>query len=141
MLPLTHVLQHMCCLSHPCFPQQTLVCLPCRASSAPSGLTSRYLLLLPLPPPHPCTLAQQLKSLPAEERYDAERRAKQRLLGNIRLIAELFNKAQVNDRIMLLILADLLGGPDNDPPEDSVEVRGGVVWGGGAEFERVCCVW
>lgn len=30
---------------------------------------------------------------------------------------------QVNDRIMLLILADLLGGPDNDPPEESVEVR------------------
>lgn len=30
-----------------------------------------------------------------DERYDAERRAKQRLLGNIRLIAELFNKEQV----------------------------------------------
>jgi hypothetical protein len=71
-------------------------------------------------------LAQELKSLSGDERDDAERRAKQRLLGNIRLIAELFNKGQVNDRIMLLILADLLGAPDNDPPEDSVEVgRGG----------------
>lgn len=126
-----------------------------------------------------------------DEREDAERRAKQRLLGNIRLISELLNKSmvgrgaagrgraadlcarmatgplpgmplrravctwrraqyywgppsmppnppcppppptthalcpprQVNDRIMLLILSDLLGGPDNDPPEDSVEVR------------------
>lgn len=29
---------------------------------------------------------------------------------------------QVNDRIMLLILADLLGAHDNDPPEDSLEV-------------------
>ncbi len=66
---------------------------------------------------------QEIKTLPAELRADAEKRAKQRLLGNIRLIAELFNKAQVNDRIMLLILADLLGGVDNDPPEDSVEVR------------------
>jgi hypothetical protein len=79
-------------------------------------------------------LAQQLKSLSGDERDDAERRAKQRLLGNIRLIAELFNKAQVNDRIMLLILADLLGGADNDPPEDSVEVGQGeggcaLCWG------------
>lgn len=32
--------------------------------------------------------------------------------------------AQVNDRIMLLILADLLGAADNDPPEDSLEVMG-----------------
>jgi translation initiation factor 4G len=77
---------------------------------------------------------KQLKSLSGDERDDAERRAKQRLLGNIRLIAELFNKAQVNDRIMLLILADLLGGADNDPPEDSVEVGQGeggcaLCWG------------
>ncbi|KAI3428363.1 hypothetical protein D9Q98_006743 [Chlorella vulgaris] len=79
---------------------------------------------------------KQLKSLPAEERYDAERRAKQRLLGNIRLIAELFNKAQVNDRIMLLILADLLGGPDNDPPEDSVEAVCELLAIAGAELEK-----
>ena len=88
----------------------------CLVPCGPPRLTPR---VPPLPAP------QELKSLPAEERPDAERRAKQRLLGNIRLIAELFNKAQVNDRIMLLILADLLGGADNDPPEDSVEVRGG----------------
>lgn len=31
---------------------------------------------------------------------------------------------QVNDRIMLLILSDLLGAADNDPPEDSLEVMG-----------------
>ena len=60
-------------------------------------------------------------ALPPTEREEAERRAKQRLLGNIRLIAELFKKGMVNDRIMLLILADLLGPGDSEPAEDSVE--------------------
>ena len=76
----------------------------------------------PPTPPHP--LQQELRQLPAEARPDAERRAKQRLLGTIRLISELFNKDQVNDRIMLLILSELLGAPDNDPSEENVEVGG-----------------
>lgn len=51
---------------------------------------------LPTPSPAPSRLTpQELKSLSGYEREDAERRAKQRLLGNIRLIAELFNKEQV----------------------------------------------
>ncbi len=38
---------------------------------------------------------QAIKGMSGDERDDADRRAKQRLLGNIRLIAELFNKEQV----------------------------------------------
>ncbi|PRW56412.1 eukaryotic initiation factor [Chlorella sorokiniana] len=76
-----------------------------------------------------------LKSMSGDERDDAERRAKQRLLGNIRLISELFNKEQVNDRIMLLILADLLGAADNDPPEDSLEAVCEVLSTAGAKLE------
>ena len=83
-----------------------------------------------------CVEVQAARALPAAERDDGMRRTKQRLLGNIRLIAELFNKGQVNERIMLLILTDLLGGgrgTDAEPPEDSVEVRSsssrGVAWG------------
>lgn len=59
--------------------------------------------------------------LSGEEREDAMREAKQRLLGNVRLIAELFKKNMVNDRIMLIILADLLGPSDEEPPEESLE--------------------
>lgn len=55
------------------------------------------------------------------EKEDVQARAKNRLLGNVRLIAELFKKALVNDRIMLLILSDLLGPADNNPAEDWLE--------------------
>lgn len=61
------------------------------------------------------------RQLSGEEREEADRQAKQRLLGNVRLIAELFKKGMVNDRIMLLILADLLGPPDDEPGEDPLE--------------------
>lgn len=53
--------------------------------------------------------------LSSEARDEAARAAKQRLLGNVRLIGQLFNKGMVNDRIVLLIMADLMGAPDNDP--------------------------
>jgi hypothetical protein len=65
---------------------------------------------------------QIARSLSGEARDDAERVAKQRLLGTIRLISQLLNKAMVNDRIMLLILQDLLGGNDNEPAEENIEV-------------------
>ena len=86
-------------------------------------LTCLSPLVLPAP-----RLLQELRQLPVEARPDAERRAKQRLLGTIRLISELFNKDQVNDRIMLLILSELLGAPDNDPSEENVEVGGVGGW-------------
>jgi len=56
-----------------------------------------------------------------EKKEDVQARAKNRLLGNVRLIAELFKKALVNDRIMLLILSDLLGPAENNPAEDWLE--------------------
>ncbi|KAL6776186.1 EIF4G1 [Auxenochlorella protothecoides x Auxenochlorella symbiontica] len=71
------------------------------------------------------------------EREAEERLAKQRLLGNIRLIAELFKKGMVNDRIMLLILMDLLGtgeaGPD--PPAESIEAVCELLSTAGAALE------
>ncbi|KAL4445443.1 hypothetical protein ABPG77_011268, partial [Micractinium sp. CCAP 211/92] len=77
-----------------------------------------------------------IKGMSGEEREEGARRAKQRLLGNIRLISELLNKSMVNDRIMLLILGDLLGGPDNDPPEESVEAVCELLSIAGAELEK-----
>lgn len=55
---------------------------------------------------------QRAHTLPVDEREEAGRAAKQRLLGNVRLIGQLLNKAMVNDRIVLLIMSDLLGSPD-----------------------------
>jgi translation initiation factor 4G len=74
-------------------------------------------------------------ALTGAERDDGERKAKQRLLGNVRLIAELFKKDMVNDRIMLLILADLLGPADQEPSEDSLEAACEVVATAGAALE------
>lgn len=70
-----------------------------------------------------------------DKRDDLERKAKQRMLGNVRLIAELFKKSMVNDRIMLLILSDLLGPSDSDPSEDSLEAACELVAIAGAALE------
>ena len=45
-----------------------------------------------------------------------------RTLGNIRLIAELFNKGIVAERIVTVCITELLGDPKADPIEDNVEV-------------------
>jgi translation initiation factor 4G len=74
--------------------------------------------------------------LTGESREDAERKAKQRLLGNVRLIAELFKKGMVNDRIMLLILSDLLGPSDGEPSEDALEAACEVLTVAGAALEE-----
>ncbi|KDD71186.1 hypothetical protein H632_c5616p0, partial [Helicosporidium sp. ATCC 50920] len=62
-----------------------------------------------------------VRALSGAEREEGERRAKQRLLGCIRLIAQLFCKGLVNDRVMSLILRDLLGAQGASAAEPSVE--------------------
>lgn len=69
------------------------------------------------------------------DKEEVQARAKNRLLGNVRLIAELFRKGMVNDRIMLLILSDLLGPADNNPPEDSLEAACELVTVAGSALE------
>ena len=77
------------------------------------------------------------QSIAGEARDAADRKAKQRLLGNVRLIAELFKKGMVNDRIILLILSDLLGPQDQqEPSEDSIEAACEVVATAGAALEE-----
>lgn len=66
---------------------------------------------------------QKLASTPAEERDEAERRVKMRTLGNIRLIAELFNKGIVAERIVTVCITELIGDLKSDPIEDNVEVN------------------
>ena len=63
--------------------------------------------------------------MPPEELEAAQRRVKQRTLGNIRLIAELFNKGIVAEKIVHACIAELLGGPKDTPIEDNAEVREG----------------
>lgn len=62
-----------------------------------------------------------LKKLPAEEVEAAQRRVKQRTLGNIRLIAQLFNQGVVSEKIVQACIADLLGSPKSAPVEDNAE--------------------
>lgn len=78
----------------------------------------------------------QALSLPQAEREEAEKHAKQRLLGNIRLISELFKKDMVNDRIMLLILSDLLGPADSEPSDDSIEAVCELLSIAGSDLEK-----
>jgi hypothetical protein len=66
---------------------------------------------------------------------DAERKAKQRVLGNVRLISELFKKGMVNDRIMALILGELLGGKDGEPVEEALEAACELLAVAGAALE------
>lgn len=60
--------------------------------------------------------------LQPEERELAERRAKQRMLGTVRLISELYKKAVVKEKIMLVCVRELLSKGDKGvPPEDNIE--------------------
>ena len=46
-----------------------------------------------------------------------------RTLGNIRLIAELFKKSVVSEKIVQVCIQDLMGDAKSEPSEDNVEVR------------------
>ena len=56
------------------------------------------------------------------EKDEAERKVKNRTLGNIRLIAELFNKGIIAERIVIVCIEELIGDAKADPSEDNVEV-------------------
>lgn len=66
---------------------------------------------------------QSLSELSGAELETAERAIKQRTLGNIRLIGELFNKEVVRENILHACMGDLQGEQAAVPTEDNVEVR------------------
>lgn len=78
---------------------------------------------------------ESARNAASADKEEVQARAKNRMLGNVRLIAELFRKGMVNDRIMLLILSDLLGPADNNPPEDSLEAACELVTVAGSTLE------
>lgn len=59
------------------------------------------------------------ENLEPEEREAAERRVKQRMLGTVRLISELYKQAVVKEKIMLVCIRELLS--KTVPPEDNIE--------------------
>ena len=67
-------------------------------------------------------MMQALKSVPDEERERAERAVKQRTLGNIRLIAELYKQDVVPEKILHACIQEMLGDGKSEPIEDNVEV-------------------
>ena len=65
---------------------------------------------------------QKLSSMSGQERADSERQVKLRSLGNIKFIAELFNKGIVAEKIVVICIDMLLATAKADPKEDNVEV-------------------
>lgn len=68
------------------------------------------------------SLLQRLASVSEEDRLDAEQKVKQRTLGNIRLIAELFNKGIVAEIIIIVCVEELIRNPKANSIEENVEV-------------------
>ena len=66
-------------------------------------------------------LRAKLSSVTAGERVYEERRVKVRTLGNIRLIAELYKKRMVQEKIIHVCIGDLLGATEKLPEEDNIE--------------------
>ena len=58
-----------------------------------------------------------------ENREAAARKLKLRLLGNIRLISELFKQKALSDKIVHACVQTLIGDSKGLPNEDNVEVR------------------
>lgn len=84
--------------------------------------------------------AAAAKSPAGPERDEAERAARNRTLGTIRLVGELFKKSVINDRIVLVVLRDLLegrapGGKASPSPE-AVEAVCEMLTTAGAALER-----
>lgn len=65
---------------------------------------------------------QATEQVPEELKESTARTAKMRTLGNIRLIAELFKKSVVPEKIVLVCVQDLMGDPKQEPSENNVEV-------------------
>jgi len=74
----------------------------------------------PRRPPH---LQEQSKQPDAESREEVERAVKKRVMGNMRLISELYKLDMVKDWIMTYCIEELLSAPKGKlPPEDNIEV-------------------
>lgn len=65
---------------------------------------------------------QAIELVPEEQKEAVARGAKMRTLGNIRLIAELFKKSVVPEKIVHMCVSDLTGDAKQEPSENNVEV-------------------
>ena len=68
------------------------------------------------------SLLQAIEQVPQEQKESVTRTAKMRTLGNIRLIAELFKKSVVPEKIVHMCIQDLTGDAKHEPSENNVEV-------------------
>ncbi len=69
------------------------------------------------------SLLQAIEQVPQEQKESVTRTAKMRTLGNIRLIAELFKKSVVPEKIVHMCIQDLTGDAKHEPSENNVEVN------------------
>jgi hypothetical protein len=61
--------------------------------------------------------------MPEGAREGAERKVKQRTLGNIRLIAQLYKQDVVSEKILHACIQEMLGDGKSEPFEEDVEAR------------------
>lgn len=73
--------------------------------------------------------------MPEEQKEGVARGAKMRTLGNIRLIAELFKKSVVPEKIVHMCVSDLTGDAQEEPSENNVEVCTTTL------CTQVVCMW
>ncbi|DBA68932.1 hypothetical protein WJX79_006578 [Trebouxia sp. C0005] len=64
---------------------------------------------------------EAIEQVPQEQKESVTRTAKMRTLGNIRLIAELFKKSVVPEKIVHMCIQDLTGDAKHEPSENNVE--------------------
>lgn len=64
---------------------------------------------------------EAIEKVPEEQKESVTRTAKTRTLGNIRLIAELFKKSVVPEKIVHMCIQDLTGDAKHEPSENNVE--------------------
>ena len=64
---------------------------------------------------------QAIEKVAEEQKEATARTAKMRTLGNIRLIAELFKKSVVPEKIVHMCVQDLIGDAKQEPIENNVE--------------------
>mmetsp|Transcript_38895 Transcript_38895/g.86508 ORF Transcript_38895/g.86508 Transcript_38895/m.86508 type:complete len:781 (+) Transcript_38895:79-2421(+) len=79
-----------------------------------------------------------LKNMPGPEREDAERQVKKRVMGNMRLISELYKLDMAKDWIMMTCMEELLLSREKGkaPPEDSIEAACEMISTAGARLSK-----
>ncbi|KAF5826410.1 armadillo-type protein, partial [Dunaliella salina] len=108
------------------------------AAPAPPTERTKLNLSAPTVPPAAKQPEQQLSKQPdPESREEMERAVKKRVMGNMRLISELYKLDMVKDWIMTYCIEELLSAPKGKlPPEDNIEAACEMITTAGGRLSK-----